>query len=189
MGAYLLNIPNIISIGRLLAVPVIVWMLLRQFHLAAFYAFVVAGLSDAVDGFIARRFNARSRLGRYLDPIADKVMLVSVFVTLGIAGMLPSWLVILVVSRDVLIIGGVLLSYTLSVPVTINPIFISKANTTAQITLVAVILGQKAFAIEGNAIIWLDTALIVLTALTTILSGIAYLIGWWRQLTAAEMSS
>ena len=102
---------NIITLGRLLSVPVVVWLIIDGSMLPAFALFVAAGISDAVDGFLARRFNQRSELGGYLDPLADKALLVGVYVTLGHVGHLPAWLVILVVFRDVLIIGGAILLY------------------------------------------------------------------------------
>ena len=103
--------PNVISLGRLLSVPLTVWVILQGYFVVAFGIFVAAGVSDAVDGFLAKRFGMETELGRYLDPLADKALLVAVFITLGQMGYLPVWLVILVVSRDVLIIGGVLLTY------------------------------------------------------------------------------
>src|ERR1700746_4171210 len=103
-----LNLPNLISLGRLLLVPLASSLILDGNYWAAFWVFVVAGISDALDGFIAKRFDRRTRLGALLDPLADKVLLVSVYVTLGVAGQIWTWLVVLVVFRDVMIIGGVL---------------------------------------------------------------------------------
>src|SRR5687767_13926503 len=105
--------------------------------------FVIAGLSDAADGFIAKRFGATSVLGAYLDPIADKSLLVSVFVTLGFKGALPAWLIVLVVSRDLFIIGGVILSYILANPMAVRPLMVSKLNTAAQILLIALVLADQ----------------------------------------------
>lgn len=102
-----ITIPNLISIMRLLLVPGVVLAMLQARWEWAFAGFVVAGISDGVDGFIARQFNQHSRLGAYLDPIADKLLLVSVFIVLGISGELPLWLVVAMVSRDGLIICAV----------------------------------------------------------------------------------
>lgn len=176
-----MNLPNIISLGRVLAGPLTVWLMLVGHMQWAFWIFVVAGLSDAADGFIAKRFRRTSELGRYLDPIADKVLLVSIFITLGVQGLLPAWLVILVVSRDLLIVGGALLSFTLSLPMSINPLMISKVNTALQITLAAWILSRAAF---GFAMPALDHALIYGAALTTVLSGSAYITAWVRTTQA-----
>src|SRR5438034_11404389 len=109
MSAVELNLPNLISLGRLFLVPVTIWLIIDGQYGIAFWVLVVAGFSDALDGFIAKRFDRRTRLGALLDPLADKVLLVSVYVTLGIAGQLWTWLVVLVVFRDVMIIGGFLL--------------------------------------------------------------------------------
>ena len=101
-----MTIPNFITIARLLGVPLIIWLMIADRFVEATLLFVLAGLSDAADGFYAKRFNATSALGSYLDPVADKALLVSVFVTLGFKGILPAWLIVLVVSRDLFIIGG-----------------------------------------------------------------------------------
>jgi cardiolipin synthase len=135
-----MSIPNLISLGRLLSVPLAVWLILVGELGWAFWLFVASGLSDAIDGFIARAFRSRTALGGYLDPIADKALLVSVYLALGHVGYLPVWLVILVVFRDILIIGGVLLLYTLKESFAMQPSFISKVNTTMQIVLAALVL-------------------------------------------------
>jgi CDP-diacylglycerol--glycerol-3-phosphate 3-phosphatidyltransferase len=97
-----LTIPNFITMARLLSVPLIVWLMIADRYVAAMLLFIIAGISDAADGFIAKRFGASSELGAYLDPVADKALLVSVFATLGFKGVLPAWVVVLVVSRDIL---------------------------------------------------------------------------------------
>ena len=107
--------------------------------------FLIAGISDGVDGFVARQFDQRSELGAYLDPMADKLLLVSVFVVLGYMGELPLWLVIAAVSRDALIVGAVLLSTIMGNPVAMKPLYVSKANTLIQIVLAAVVLAELAF--------------------------------------------
>ncbi len=170
-----LNLPNAITIVRIILVPLIIWLIITGQPLLAFMAFVAAGVSDAVDGFIAKRFDQATELGAYLDPIADKLLLVSIYVALGLQDILPAWLVILVVSRDVLIIGAFLLSLMLDRPVKVTPLMVSKANTTAQILLAAVILGLLGFGIEGDLLINL---LIVSVAVLTVLSGVAYFRLW-----------
>src|SRR5258708_20286714 len=100
-----LNLPNLISLGRLLLVPLAISLILDGKYWAAFWVFVVAGISDALDGFIAKRFDRRTRLGALLDPLADKVLLVSVYVTLGIAAQIWAWLVVLVLFRDTIIVA------------------------------------------------------------------------------------
>lgn len=168
------SLPNLITFGRLLSVPVVVWLLLNEHFALAFWLFVIAGLSDAVDGFIAKRFRAKSELGAYLDPLADKALLMSVFVTLGYEGVVESWLVILIVFRDLLIIGGALLYAMLSGALRMQPLFISKLNTALQILLAAMLLAKAGFAIGDG----LTEALVHAVAATTILSGAAYVVKW-----------
>ncbi len=95
-----MNLPNAISFGRFLSVPLVVWLIISDRYAAAFLLFSVAALSDAVDGYIAKRFRMATALGGYIDPIADKTLLIGVFVTLGVVGGIPVWLAILVVFRD-----------------------------------------------------------------------------------------
>ena len=129
--------PNVITFARLCAVPGAVWLVLNHRLDLAFWVFVAAGVSDAVDGWLARIRHSRSTLGAILDPVADKALLVSIYVTLAGIGVLPDWLAILVVFRDLLIVGGVLVLYVLGQPPRIRPIFVSKLNTALQITLAA----------------------------------------------------
>lgn len=160
---------------RFLMVPAVVYALLLGEMLPAFVMFVIAGVSDGVDGFIARHYNQQSELGAYLDPIADKLLLVSVFIMLAILGYLPQWLVVLVVSRDVLIVIAVILSSLMTRPVQVNPLFVSKANTALQIALASVVLAELAF---GVTFVGLSLALIYCVAALTILSTAAYLRFW-----------
>src|SRR5689334_15573161 len=117
-----LSIPNLITLGRILLVPVVVWAIYSGAMWIAFVLFLVAGVSDAVDGFLAKRFGMASELGAYLDPLADKALIVSIYVTLGIKDVIPGWLVILVVSRDIMIIGAVMLSWVLGSPILMKPL-------------------------------------------------------------------
>ncbi|MFN4089869.1 MAG: CDP-alcohol phosphatidyltransferase family protein [Alphaproteobacteria bacterium] len=173
-----MNLPNLISLSRLLSVPLLVWLVVSGHTAWAFWLFVLAGASDAVDGWIAKRFDMRSTLGVYLDPIADKVMLVSVYLALGFQDHLPSWLVILVVSRDMLIVGGVLLTYALSDSRPhLAPLWISKVNTVAQILLAAQVLAFVGHDIPDPGVTLFMTGLV---AVTTFGSGAAYLWRWAR---------
>lgn len=174
-----MTVPNIITILRFLLVPAVVFALLAGEVDWALTGFIVAGVSDGVDGFIARHFNQRSELGAYLDPMADKLLLVSVFVVLGFMGELPLWLVIAAVSRDGLIVGGVLLSTIMGNPVAMKPLMVSKANTLVQIVLAALVLGQLAFEAEPG--LW-RSALVVISGLLTAASGAAYLVAWLRHM-------
>ena len=158
--------------------PLAVWLIVTNEMRAAFYVFVAAGVSDAIDGFIAKRFNARTALGRYIDPLADKALLVSVYVTLGLKGALPDWLVILVVFRDLLIIGGALLFHTLTdQTMRLEPLLISKLNTLMQIVLAVVVLAVLGFGFDDRGV---GTILVFATAATTALSGAAYIVRWVR---------
>lgn len=175
-----MTVPNVITILRLVLVPAIVLALLSDRWGWAFTGFVGAGVSDGIDGFIARQFNQKSELGAYLDPIADKLLLVSVFVVLGLMGELPLWLVIAVVSRDALIVCAVVLSTVMGNPVAMKPLFVSKANTAVQIVLAALVLGELAFADE----LWpLRPGLVMLSGLLTVASAAAYLVGWLRHMS------
>lgn len=175
-----MTIPNLITILRFLLVPAVVLAMLQSHWNWAFAGFVVAGISDGVDGFIARQFNQWSRLGAYLDPMADKVLLVSVFVVLGFIGELPLWLVVAVVSRDALIICAVLLSTVMGQPVEMKPLMVSKANTAFQIVLAAEVLAELAFATDLGP---LRPALIILSGLLTVASAAAYLVAWLRHMS------
>lgn len=180
--AGLFTLPNLITLARLCAVPAAVWLMMQHRYDAAFLVFVGAGLSDAVDGWLARVRNARSTLGALLDPIADKALLVSVYVTLAAQGVLPDWLAILVVFRDLLIVGGVIFLWMLGVPARIRPLFVSKANTAAQLALAALALLLAGWSLTAPLL--LEIAIWTVAA-TTFASGLAYVLQAAR-LTAAE---
>lgn len=169
------NIPNLITLGRILLVPLTVWLIISEAYGAAFLSFVVAGVSDGVDGYLARRFNWRTELGAYLDPLADKSLLVSVYVTLGFLKEVPAWLVITIVSRDVLIIGAVLLSRLMHKPLRMAPLMVSKVNTLAQILFAVAVLGVAAL---GKPLDMLVNYASIPVALLTVASGAAYLVAW-----------
>ena len=173
----LLTVPNIITFARLCAVPLAVWLVLQRRIEEAFYLFVAAGLSDAVDGWLARR-GAASALGALLDPVADKALLVTMYVTLAAVSILPSWLAILVVFRDVLIVGGVVCLAVLGQPVRIRPLLISKLNTGLQIVLIAVTLLLVGFDLAAPILI---TVLVWAVAASTLASGGAYV---WKAARA-----
>ncbi len=173
------NIPNLITLARILLVPLTVWLIISEAYGAAFLAFVVAGASDGIDGFLARHFNWRTELGAYLDPLADKSLLVSVYVTLGFLKEVPAWLVITIVSRDVLIIGAVLLSRLMHKPLRMAPLMVSKVNTLAQIVFVVAVLGVAAI---GEPLDMVVSYAGIPVALLTVASGAAYLVAWLRHM-------
>lgn len=178
-----MSLPNIITTGRVILVPVIFWLLVTGQSQLAFYAFLVAGFSDAIDGYLANRFDWKTELGSYLDPIADKLLFVSIFVALGVSGALPSWLVIAVVSRDILIVAGVVLAWLMDRPFEMKPLPVSKAHTAALVVLVAVVLADQAFALGLDM---LKMVLIGVTGTLTFASLAAYLHMWLRHMSAAD---
>lgn len=166
----LLTIPNMITFARLCAVPLAVWLVLQHRIAEVFYLFVAAGLSDAVDGWLARR-RGTSALGAILDPVADKALLVTMYVTLAAVNVLPDWLAILVVFRDIVIVGGVLVLAILGQPVQIRPLYVSKLNTALQILLVALALLLEGFGLTAPTLL---SILVWAVATSTLASGACY---------------
>jgi cardiolipin synthase len=174
-----------VTLARLFSVPLLIWLLTANQVAAAFWVFVAAGLSDAVDGLIAKRFGLTSRLGGYLDPLADKALLVSVYVVLAIQGLIPNWITILVVSRDLVIVGGLVLSMAISLAVPMRPLLISKINTGVQIGGAAIALAHSGYGLELGTY---QDVVYYLIAATTIASGVVYVIHWARIAASAEGS-
>jgi cardiolipin synthase len=165
------NLANLVTLGRLLMVIPLVWLIVSERLEAAFWLFIAAAASDAVDGFIAKNFNARTHLGSYLDPLADKVLLNGIYLALAMGHWLPMWMVALVIGRDLLIVGGVMLIRRRHPIFQPRPLLIGKINTLAQILLAAAAMAQ----ISG----WIDLAvavdgLVAVVTLTTVLSGAGY---------------
>jgi cardiolipin synthase len=168
-------LPNAITLVRLGLVPVFIVVLKAQDYTVALMVFAVAGLSDGLDGFIAKRFNLVTRLGAILDPLADKVLLVSAYIMLTILGHLPFWLVLTVGFRDLLIVGGYLVYTSLIGSVAMRPTYLSKFNTFLQITLVVAILVQQAMALPLALLVQI---LIYGVFITTVSSGVHYVWIW-----------
>ena len=183
-GILLTALPNLISLLRLCLVPLAIWLMLADHYLGAFWVFIAAGVSDAIDGFVAKHFNVRTTLGGYLDPLADKALLTSVYVTLGYEDHIEDWLVILIVFRDELIIGGAILYQTLTQSLTMQPLWISKINTVAQIMLAALLLGLLGYEIAND--FGLVQALTWFVAASTVASGFAYLFIWGARFFRIE---
>ncbi len=176
------DIPNLITGLRILLVAPFLWLLLEERYGAALALFVVAGVSDALDGFLAKYYGWTSELGGILDPIADKLLLLGAILALGWLHELPGWLVALVLVRDALIVGGAIGYHFLIARFQAAPLMISKLNTLLQLTLVlAVVANHGIMPLPARL---LET-LIGLTALTTVWSGVAYVARWgrsaWRQ--------
>jgi cardiolipin synthase (CMP-forming) len=176
-------LPNLITLGRVILVPLVFWLLITGQTQAAFFAFIIAGVSDAVDGWLAKSFGWATELGAYLDPLADKLLIVSIFLALGVGGKLPLWLVIAVVSRDILIVIAIVLSWVLSNPVRIKPLWVSKANTLSQIVLAGLVLADEGF---GLGLGWARFVLVWVTGALTIASLAAYLHGWLLHMSGYE---
>ena len=177
-SAALLTLPNVISFARLCAVPLACWLVIGGRLDIAFLLFVAAGASDAVDGWLARRYGGGNSIGAVLDAMADKALLVTMYVTLAAVNEMPDWLAILVVFRDLVIVGGVVVLGLLGQPIVIRPLFVSKVNTTLQIMLVALTLFLNGFRVTfpGD-----EPALLALTwavAASTLASGGAYV---WKS--------
>ena len=178
-----LSIPNLITLARILSVPIVVWAITSGEMMIAFILFVIAGISDAVDGYLAKRFNIASEMGAYLDPLADKALIVSIYVSLGIAGAIPRWLVIFVVARDIMIIGAVILTWLIGRPMAVKPLLVSKLNTVAQIVFACLVLGSLAFGFNAGPLLPL---LMYLVAVLTFLSIAFYLAEWIRHVGSAD---
>jgi len=173
-------LPNLISVARLVAVPVVVWLILADRMTAAFWIFVGAGISDAVDGYLAKRLNARTVLGSYLDPLADKLLLIAIYVLLGRAGFIPVWLVVLVIARDAALLGGSILVVRTDRTAAMQPLLVSKLNTFLQILFAALVMARLGLG-------WPDIGighdlLVYAIAVTAVVSGSAYL---WRLHTGS----
>jgi len=169
-----MNIPNILSLLRIVLTPVLVIFLMEGSYSKALVVFVISGLSDGLDGFLARTLKQQTKLGAYLDPIADKALLTSSFLTLAIMGTLPGWLTVIVISRDCIILLGLAVLSMMSISFEIHPAFISKVTTMLQLLTVLMVLAVRGLAGGGEyhgmyLLYWV-------TALFTFLSGLGYLI-------------
>ena len=168
-------LPNIITIARLIAVPVIVWLFLIDRMTIAFWLFVCAGVSDALDGYLAKKLNARSVLGSYLDPLADKLLLIAIFLLLGRDGFIPVWLVVLIVARDAGLMGVSSLVVRKDRQTAMKPLMISKLNTALQIVLAGLVLARLGLGFPDIGVG--HDILVYAVAVTTTISAILYL---WR---------
>ncbi len=178
-----MNAANALTLLRLLIVPFLVYFLHGGWYATALALFLIAGLSDAADGFLAKRFGQATRLGRVLDPLADKALVVTLYITLGWEGWVPFWLVVAVVSRDAIIVSGAMVFHYLTGALEIAPTYLSKANTTVQLALLAFILVEAAGGLDLAA--WRGY-LAWLVLITTVGSGLQYIILWLRKVTHFE---
>jgi cardiolipin synthase len=174
-----MNLPNIITLGRILLVPVTIWLIVDGQFGPAFLFFIMAGIGDGIDGYIARRYHMKTQLGAYLDPLADKLLLVSIYISLGLLQHMPAWLVILVASRDVLIVGAVILSWILDKPLQMRPLMVSKVNTVAQIAFAGGQLAVLAWMADATWFLEIGSAVV---AALTIASAALYMREWARHM-------
>jgi cardiolipin synthase len=180
-----MNIPNTITMMRIMLVPFLAYLLLHGAYGAAIWVFLMAGISDVLDGFIARRFNLRTRLGAVLDPLADKMLVIVSVLTLAWLGLLPWWLALVIAGRDLLIVGGAVAYYLSAGSVEMEPTIPSKLNTGVQILLILVILGQAAGGVRSSG--WLPV-LYGVVLFTTVISGGHYVVVWGRRAAALRKS-
>ncbi len=179
------DIPNLITLLRMVLVVPIIWLIVHHFYLESLYLFALAGISDGVDGYLAKRMGWESRLGSILDPLADKLLLVSTTITLSWMGLIPIWLVIIIVLRDLMIVvGGALYHYRIAM-FDLEPSIVSKINTFSQIVYVLAVITVAAMGWSLHAELAV-AAYVVMT--TTLLSGADYLWTWgwdaWRKRAA-----
>jgi len=176
------NIPNALTIMRLALIVPFLMLLSKQQYTHAFYIFLLAGFTDGLDGWLARYFHWQSVLGSFIDPVADKLLIASSFISLALIGKLPWWLVALVFLRDVTILFGALLWYWLiQQSHNFKPTFLSKINTMLQLMLVTLCLFEIAF---FNLPLQLNYILIILTTITTSITYIDYVWTWGKKACA-----
>lgn len=179
-----MNIPNFLSLLRIILVPVFVIFLIQSEYDKALITFMVAGLTDALDGTLARLLKCQTTLGAYLDPIADKLLLVTSFVTLAVLGIIPGWLAVMVISRDFIILLGIAILTLMSVTYEIKPAIVGKITTALQIATIFFALLYKAVT-HNFGYEWI-IGLCWVTALFTVISGLVYIIRGIRILNKSE---
>lgn len=167
----MIYIPNLLTLARIGLVPWLVVLLQNQQYGWSLCVFVVAGITDGLDGYIAKRYNAQTYLGSILDPLADKVLLVTSYVMLSVLEVVPFWLMVVVVFRDIVIVGGNLLLILFFSSMKMRPLAISKLNTCLQIFYIVMVLATLSWQVEYDSLIHL---LGLCVALTSVLSGLAY---------------
>ena len=176
-------LPNAISILRIALVPPILLLLLNGEFGWALALFFVAGFSDGLDGYLAVRFNWSSRLGGLLDPTADKLLITGLFITLAYMGQIPIWLAVIVILRDLVIVGGAVAYNFIVKPVPGEPTRISKLNTALQMLFVLFVLSRAGFDWPADITITVLGAAILVTV---VISGVDYVLQWSRRARAGE---
>lgn len=169
------HIPNLLTLLRIGASPILILLLKEHAYDIAFLVFILAGISDGLDGYIAKKYGFVSKLGAILDPLADKILIISAFVMLTLLDYLPFWLLLTVGFRDLLIIGGCIVMVLLSGSIQMKPSRVSKLNTFMQLSLVTCVIVQSAAWINFPLLI---EFLIYSVLATTVLSGAHYVWIW-----------
>ncbi|MBN4080132.1 CDP-alcohol phosphatidyltransferase family protein [Beggiatoa alba] len=169
------NLPNLLSLIRIMLVAPVVIFIVQHSYMLALVLFIIAGILDSLDGWLAKQYHWQSPLGEILDPLADKLLLVSVYVCFAWLALLPTWLVITVILRDVVIVSGGVLYRIFVGKVEIKPTYISKLNTLMQIVLITAVLVSLAWFPIDDVII---TTLIWIVLVTTVVSGFVYVFSW-----------
>ncbi len=178
MHKTVLSIPNLITVSRIILVPVIITLIARERYESALWLFLAAGVSDALDGYIARRFNMRTPLGATLDPLADKILIIASVIALGRLGLLPLWLMVVVVCRDLVIAAGAVAWHFVIGPLEMSPLISSKVNTCMQVAMIFLLL-VKASGVEKISV--LLPFLFAMVLLSTLLSGFQYVFVWSKK--------
>lgn len=180
-----MNIPNSLTLLRILLVPVFIGFMTYGAYGVALLVLLVAGLTDAIDGLLARRWNQQTRLGGVLDPLADKLLLTSGFITLSILHLIPSWLVILVVSRDVILLLGTAVAHVTGTPIDMTPTFWGKGTTVLQLSYVLLVILLTWLGLGLSLL----TPLLVATVAFTLVSGLHYVYRGYKCSSAAPPAS
>jgi cardiolipin synthase len=176
-------LPNAISLLRILLVaPILLFILDGRFG-AALALFFIAGFSDGIDGYLAKRFDWHSRLGGLLDPVADKLLVAGTFITLAYAQLIPVWLAAIVILRDIVIVGGATAYNFIVRPVQGDPTKISKLNTALQLLFLLFVLSRAAFEWPDRISITVLGASILITV---VISGVDYVLSWSKRARAGE---
>ena len=177
------NLPNLISIFRLIAIPFVAWFLLESLYLYAAIFTVLIALSDFLDGLIARYFDAESELGSYLDAIADKAFVISIFILIGNLKLLPLFIIIIIISKDIIIIGSFVVAFLAGKRIEVKPTKISKFNTFFQFCLVIMtMLSNMGEYFEYFSAIRVTELLIILVFICTLLSLFNYISYWLKNI-------
>lgn len=175
-----MNVPNFLSLLRIILVPVIIIFLIQESYKESLIVFTIAGLTDIFDGLLARALNSQTKVGAFIDPMADKLLMASCFITLSVVGLIPSWLTVIVISRDFIIVFGMVILSMMSIKYEMKPVFISKVTTAFQLATIFFVLLFRAYIHDINLtwiaiLCWITAALTIVSGFTYILQGIRYI--------------